>query len=113
MRRPMAANPELVKALVDGTVAAFQAYGNRLSAMELAARVSAITNQPIELIAQNLLDNRRAVLGVTDELIYLRGDGVQWNPSDHQCMAGQILVQPTPSTTWTLSGQICSVEPAP
>jgi hypothetical protein len=113
MKRPMGANPELVKALIDGTVAAFQAHGNRLSAMELAARVSAITNQPIELIAQNLLDNRRAVLGVTDELIYLRGDGVQWNPSDHQCMAGQILVQPTPSTTWTLSGQIYSVEPAP
>lgn len=113
MRRPMAANPELVKALVDGTVAAFQAHGNRLTAMELAARVSAITNQPIELVAQNLLDNRRAVLGVTDELVHLRGDGVQWNPSDHQCMAGQILVQPTPSTTWTLSGQIYSVEPAP
>jgi hypothetical protein len=113
MRHPMAANPELVKALVDGTVAAFQAHGNRLSAMELAARVSTITNQPIELVAQNLLDKRRAVLGVTDELIYLRGDGVQWNPSDHQCMAGQILVQPTPSTTWTLSGQIYSVEPAP
>lgn len=113
MKRPMGANPELVKALIDGTVAAFQAHGNRLSAVELAARVSAITNQHVDLIVQTLLDDRRAVLGVADDLLYLRGTGVQWNPSDQLCMAGQILVQPTPSTTWTLSGQIYSVEPTP
>jgi hypothetical protein len=113
MKPPMGANPELVKALIDGTVAAFQAHGNRLSAMELAARVSAITNQHVDLIVQTLLDDRRAVLGVTDDLLYLRGTGVQWNPSDQLCMAGQVLVRATPSTTWTLSGQIYSVEPAP
>ena len=114
MKRSIAANPELVKAVIDGTVAAFQAHGNRLSAVELAARVSAITNQHVDLIVQTLLDDRRAVLGVTDDLLYLRGTGVQWNPSDQLCMAGQVLVQPRPSTTWTLfRRKIYSVEPAP
>jgi hypothetical protein len=110
--RPIAATPELVKALIDGTVAAFQAHGNRQSVKEVAARVSATTSQPIDLIAETLLDDRHAVLGVVDKLLYPRGDGVQWNPGDQLCMTGQILVQPISSSTWTLSGQIYSVEPA-
>jgi hypothetical protein len=59
------------------------------------------------------VDDRRAVLGVTDKLLFPRGDGVQWNPSDQLCLTGQVLVRPAPSTTWTLAGQIHAVEKAP
>ena len=110
--RPMAATPELVKALIDGTVVSFQAHGNRSSVSELAARLGATTGQSSNLIAQTLLDDQRAVLGLTDNLLYLRGDGVQWNPSDHLCAAAQVLVRPALSTTWSLAGQIHAVEQA-
>jgi hypothetical protein len=107
--RPTLANPNLVKALIDGTVAAFQAHGNRRSARGLATRVSPTTSQPIDLMAHYLLDDRRAVLGVANELLYPRGNGVQWNPSDQLCVAGQVVIRPTSRAIWTLSGQIHSV----
>jgi hypothetical protein len=47
---------------------------------------------------------------VTDKLLYPRGDGVQWNPIDHLCVAGQVLVQASPGTTWTLAGEIHAVK---
>ena len=104
------ANPELVKALIDGTVAAFQAHGDRASAVEIAARLALTTGQPTGLITQALLDERRAVLGVTDRLVHLRGTGVQWNPADHLCVAGQVVCRQAPGTTWILSGEIHAVE---
>jgi hypothetical protein len=103
------ANPELVKALIDGTVAAFQSHGDRTSADEIAARLAHTTGQPPGLIKQALLDDRRAVLG-TDSLVYLRGTGVQWNPADHLCVAGQVVCRQARGTTWMLSGEIHAVE---
>ena len=91
--RSVGADPERVKALIDGTVAAFQAHGDQASAAVIAARLAIATGQPAGLIAQALLDDGRAVLGVTDRLVYPRGTGVQWNPADHLCMAGQVLCQ--------------------
>jgi hypothetical protein len=104
------ANPELVKALMDGTVAAFQAHSNQGAVAEIAARLAVATGRPARLIAQTLLNDGRAVLGVTDMLVHLRGTGVQWNPADHLCMAGQVLCQQVPGGTWTLSGEIHAVE---
>jgi hypothetical protein len=105
------AGPELVKALIDGTVAAFQAHGNRTSAAEIAARLAAATGSPPSLIARTLLDDSRAVLGATDRLVHLRGTGVQWNPADHLCVAAQVVCRPAPGTTWMLSGEIQSLSP--
>jgi len=62
------------------------------------------------MIAETLLNDRRAVLGTTDMLVHPRGTGVQWNPADHLCMAGQVLCRPAPGGTWTLSGEIHAVE---
>ena len=73
-----------------GTVAAFQAHGDGVALTEAAARLAGGTGQPASLIARALLDDRRAVLGMTDRLVHLRGSGVQWNPADHLCMAGQV-----------------------
>jgi hypothetical protein len=105
------ASPELVKALIDGTVAAFQAHGSPAGAGEIAARVAAGTGWPSDGIAQMLTDDRKAVLGVTGKLAHLRGAGVQWNPADHLCVAAQVLCAETAGDTWTLSGDIHAVEP--
>jgi len=104
------ADPELVKALMDGTVAAFQAHGNHGTVAEIATRLAVATGRPAVLIAQTLLNDRRAVLGITGMLVHLRGTGVQWNPADHLCMAGQVLCRQAPGGTWALSGEIHAVE---
>jgi len=109
--RTATASPELVKALIDGTVAAFQAHGDRAGAGEIATRVAVGTGWPPGMITQMLTDDRRAVLGITGKLVHLRGAGVQWNPADHLCMAGQVLCAATAEDTWTLSGNIHAVEP--
>jgi hypothetical protein len=62
------------------------------------------------MIAQTLLNDRRAVLGITDMLVHPRGTGVQWNPADQLCVAGQVLCRRASGGTWTLSGQIHAVE---
>jgi len=36
---------------------------------------------------------------------------VQWNPSDHLCVAGQVLRHP--GDRWRLSGEIYLLAPAP
>ena len=108
--RSVDADPERVKALIDGTVAAFQAHGDQVSAADIAARLAVVTGQPAGLIAQALLDDKRAVLGMTDRLVYPRGTRVQWNPADHLCVAGQVVCREAPGDTWTLSGEIHAVE---
>lgn len=108
--KAVGANPELVKALMDGTVAAFQAHGNQKTVAELAARLAVATGRPAGPIAETLLSDKRAVLGTTDMLVRPRGTGVQWNPADHLCMAGQVLCQQALGGTWTLSGEIHAIE---
>ncbi len=79
-------------------------------ATEIAARLAVATGRPSGPIAQMLLNDRRAVLGITDMLVHPRGNGVQWNPADHLCMAGQVLCRQAPGGTWTLSGEIHAIE---
>lgn len=81
---------------MDGTVAAFQAHGNHGAVAEIAARLTVATGRSADVIAQTLLNDRRAFLGITDMLVHLRGTGVQWNPADHLCMAGQVLCRSSP-----------------
>ncbi len=107
----MVASPELVKALIDGTVAAFQAPGDLADFGEISVRIAAATSEPSSVIRGILADGQRAVLGTTGSLVRLRGTGVQWNPADHLCVAGQVLIAETTGDTWTLSGDIQAVEP--
>jgi hypothetical protein len=109
--KTVGADPELVKALIDGTVAAFQAHGDPASAAEIAARLAVTTGRQARLIEQALLDDARAVLGLGPRLVCLRGTGVQWNPCDHMCMAGQVLCREGAGDTWRLSGEVWAAEP--
>ena len=110
--RTVTAGPELVKSLIDGTVAAFQAHGDRVALTEIAARLASATGEQASLIARALLDDKRAVLGRTGRLVHLRGTGVQWNPADNLCLPGQVLCRAALGNTWSLSGEIYAVEQA-
>ncbi len=57
--KTVGADPELVKALMDSTVAAFQAHGNQGAVAEIAARLAVATGRPAGPIAQTLLNEER------------------------------------------------------
>jgi hypothetical protein len=46
--------------------------------------------------------------GPVPRLVYLREGGVQWNPGDDWCDAGELLAaEPKPAdTVWAITGQI-------
>jgi hypothetical protein len=102
---------ELVKSLIDGVVAAFQAHGDRATVEAVATCFGdAMREEPLR-IAELLLDQRRAALGVVDHLVRKRGTGVQWNPGDHMCMVGQLLRDQAEGRDWRLSGELWLLEP--
>jgi hypothetical protein len=108
--KTVGADPELIKALMDGAIAAFQAHGDHMTVAEIAALLAVGTGQSPGWIERVLLDDSHAVLGIADRLVYLRGTRVQWSPADHLCMAGQVLCREAPGDRWTLSGEIHAVE---
>jgi len=102
--------PELVKSLIDGVVCALQAQRDPASIDEIAARLSSVIREAPSRIAERLLDQERAVLGIVNRLIHLRGVGVQWNPSDHMCVVGEVLRGEAPGKDWRLSGEVWTLE---
>src|SRR4051794_28758853 len=66
-------------------------------------------------IAGLLLDPSRAVLGTVPRRVHLRGNGVQLAPSDHLCVAGELLVDEAddaPSRDrWVVDATVSAVEP--
>jgi hypothetical protein len=106
---------ELVKGIIDGVVAAFQAHTDTSTSGEVAARLAKVLPADPAEIEALLLDHRWAVLGAVPRLVYLRGDAVQWNPGDDWCDAGELLAaHPEPNNTaWTISGQIVEIARRP
>lgn len=101
--------PELLKSVVDGVVCAFH---NHLNEMTMTGVASTIANQLAvapEVIAATLSEPVYAVLGARPNLVHTRGQGVQWNPADERCVAGQLVRRP--SERWELSGEIYEVSP--
>lgn len=103
--------PELLKALIDGVVSAFQAHLDKTTVLDMASRIANEINVDPYDVTTRLLASDRAVLGSRHSLVHSRGKGVQWNPSDHLCVAGQVLRHP--GDRWRLSGEIYLLAPAP
>jgi hypothetical protein len=70
--------------------------------------VTSLAEDPGE-VARLLLDDRRAVLGVVDRLVYLRAAGVQWGPCDHLCVVGEVRRREGSAEDWRLSGELWSL----
>jgi hypothetical protein len=97
----------IVKTLFDGIIASFHVYeGNHLA--EICKRLGErLGRSPVE-IAQYLTDDTGAALGKR-RLVSLRADGIQWNPADDRCVAGELLIEAGDSPSFELSGQLFPV----
>ena len=81
----------LVKGIFDGVICAFQAHTDTTVLPEVVTRLAKILPADPAEIEEYLLDQRRAVLGVVPRLVSPYQAGVKWDPSDHLCVAGELL----------------------
>jgi hypothetical protein len=96
----------LVKGIFDGVVCAFQAHTDTAVLPEVLARLARdLPADPTE-IEHHLLDQRRAVLGTVDKLVSPYRAGVKWDPSDHLCVAGELLAAEPVNSCWAIKGEI-------
>jgi hypothetical protein len=99
----------LVKGIVDGVVAAFQAHTDTTILQEAASRLAtSLAADPAE-IERHLLDQRRAVLGSVPRLVRLSDDGVVWAPADEFCVAGELLRVEPIDEHWAIRGEVVEV----
>ncbi len=94
----------VVKPLFDGVIASFHQH-NGMDIDEISNRLSmkldGDSNELKVLLrndAANLLGRRR--------LLWLRGQGVQWNPRDDDCVAGELLIRKAKGNDYHISGHI-------
>lgn len=83
---------DLVKSIFDGVICAFQAHTDTAVLPEVLARLTKHLPVQPEEIEIHLLDRRQAVLGAVPRLVYPYRRGVKWDPTDHLCVAGELLV---------------------
>lgn len=102
----------IAKPLLDGAISACHSHDGT-DVDEIALRLGARLHARSEDITERLMSSTGAVLG-RRRLLYLRAAGVQWNPADDQCVAGQISIDSTGDRTdsWVVSGKLLSVVPA-
>ncbi|MDF2471424.1 MAG: hypothetical protein K0Q61_3796 [Rhodococcus erythropolis] len=99
----------LVKGIFDGVITAFQSHSDTTSLADVAKRISTIISVDTTAVEQYLLDERRAVLGVVPKLASAYRDGVKWDPSDHCCVAGELLAAAPVGRTWAIKGEVIEV----
>jgi hypothetical protein len=96
----------LVKGIFDGVICAFQAHTDPAILPEVAARLATLLPADPADIEKRLLDRRRAVLGAVPRLVSPYQAGVKWDPSDHLCVAGELLGTEPVDDRWAISGEI-------
>lgn len=101
--------PDLLKPLLDGVTAAFQAHGDAASAAAMADVLSGRLDADADELTELLLSKKRAVLGVVPNLVYAYRGGVKWNPSDDRCVAAEIILDDGASG-YVLSGSVFPAE---
>lgn len=99
----------LLKGVFDGVTCAYQAHTDTAVLSEAAARLAALLPADSLEIEEHLLDQRRAVLGVVHRLVSPYRGGVKWDPSDHLCVAGDLLAAEPVDDRWAIRGEIFEV----
>jgi hypothetical protein len=94
----------LVKGIFDGVICALQAHTDTAVLPEVVARLATVLPADPVKIEEHLLDQRRAVLGVVHRLVYPYGAGVKWDPADHLCVAGELLLAEPVGPRWAIRG---------
>jgi hypothetical protein len=93
-------------------IAGFQAQADFSLARQASHRLAIPLDVSAAEIYQSLVRTDRALLGLADRLIDLRGAGVQWKPDDHECVAAELQVGHTSGEVCWIAGQINIAEPA-
>jgi len=84
----------LLKGVFDSAISALHTYnGNRLD--EVGRRIGRRLTISESLARTLLLDKSQCSLGPR-EVVWPRGDGVQWNPADHLCVHGSLRLEQGP-----------------
>lgn len=96
----------LVKPIFDGVISAFQAHADLSVLPEVLPLLAKQLRADPEEIRGYLLDQRRAVLGTVNRLVAPYGAGVKWYPSDHWCMAGELLPADPTDDCWAIKGKV-------
>jgi hypothetical protein len=96
----------LVKGIFDGVICAFQAHIDRAVLPDVLARLATVLPADPAEIEQHLLDQSRAVLGVVQRLVSPYRADVKWDPSDHLCVAGELLLAEPVDRRWAIRGEI-------
>jgi hypothetical protein len=92
---------KLVKGVFDGAIAAFQAHTDTAVLPDVAARLTKVLPADAAEIKHHLVDQTRAVLGVVPRLVKPFRAGVQWQPGDHWCVAGELLAAEPAGERWS------------
>jgi TPR repeat protein len=96
----------LVKGIFDGVICAFQAHTDTTDLPEVVARLATMLSADPAEIEAWLLDQRFAVLGAAPRLVSPYQAGVKWDPSDHLCVAGELLAAEPVDSRWAIKGEI-------
>lgn len=104
--RPPRVNSDLVKGIFDGVICAFQAHTDTTVLPDVVARLATVLPANPKEIEEHLLDQRRAVLGIKQRLVYPYRADVKWDPDDHMCVAGELLPAEPVDERWAIRGEL-------
>ncbi len=101
----------VVKVIFDGVIAAFQFHDGR-HLLKVSQRIAGQLGTGADEISTLLCNPEGSILGLT-QLVRPFGTGVQWNPADDICLAGELITQQGPmSDKWELRGELFKIIPA-
>ncbi|MGH2965111.1 MAG: hypothetical protein ACRDMH_06995 [Solirubrobacterales bacterium] len=106
-----ASNPAaVVKPLFDGLICALHFHNDPSTLDEIAGPIAASLGMRREQTARLLSDPEFAVLGGR-KVAWPRMDGVQWNPADDRCLAGELIPDRSlPGPRWSFSADLYRLE---
>jgi hypothetical protein len=102
----------IIKPLFDGIIAALHFHDHPI-VDDIAERIGHSVGVDPDDVAALLSDPSEAVLGGR-RLAWCWRQGVQWNPADDRCLAGDLIVLPPSldAPPWSFAASLFSIEPA-
>lgn len=98
----------MVKGVFDGVICALQGHAGEVSP-DLVERLAKQIDADPECIERLLLEPRWNVLGDVPTLVSLYQAGVKWNPSDHLCVAGELIAAEPEDDRWAIKGEVFEI----
>ena len=99
----------LIKPAFDGIVSSFHSHDGA-DLEEVGKRIARQLGVDSREVTDHLMAREAAILS-RRQLVHLRGEGIQWNPADDLCVAGELLLQPNEpgSNDWDFRGSLFEV----